>query len=102
MATNDCITIPLSRGLSTIVSPEDVDLANLKWFAHGPIRPYAYRNPNVSLHRVILERMLGRALEAGEVCDHIDDNSLNNLRSNLRLASYSQNQCNRRTQPNNR
>jgi hypothetical protein len=47
------------------------------------------------LHRVIMERILGRALLRSEKVDHIDGNGLNNARSNLRVLSHSENLANR-------
>lgn len=50
----------------------------------------------VSIHRLIMERMLGRALVSGELVDHINNNGLDNRRCNIRLATRSQNGANSR------
>ena len=44
----------------------------------------------------ILERKLGRGINEGYVCDHIDGNTLNNSRSNLREVTYKENCENRK------
>jgi hypothetical protein len=100
------ITLPLSQGYVTIVDDEDADLMIEKWsvYAHGVNTQYAVRITNGTpkrLHRVILERVLGRKLDPRESVDHIDGDGLNNRRSNLRLASSAENNRNRRVQRNN-
>lgn len=52
------------------------------------------------LHRVIMERMLGRPLQTSEWVDHKDHNGLNLKRSNLRLASALLNGANRQLNKN--
>lgn len=109
MATSDCITIPLTRGYSTVIDATDSDLASLKWNTHQDINTcYADRTKQIAgkkshilMHRVILSRMLGRDLLPSERVDHIDLDGLNNRRGNLRLANGSQNQHNRGKQSNN-
>lgn len=63
-------------------------------------RPYigggkgAYR-PIVFMHRQILERMLGRELQPGELTDHRNRDRKDNRRPNLRPADYKINANNR-------
>lgn len=103
----DRIVIPITRGQFTIISHEDADLAEMKWCArksrgHGF---YAFRQKckkNVDLHRTVLERKLGRSLEKGEFCDHVNGDKLDNRRDNLRVATHAQNQQNRGKYANNK
>lgn len=110
------IIIPLTQGQSTIVSIEDADLAEMKWYA---LRSPNYQKENVFtathnrylgngkstteyLHRIIVKRMIGRDLVKGEVVDHISGDTLDNRRENLRLATLNQNMWNRgKTKSNN-
>lgn len=88
-------TIPLSRGLHTIVDDEDYDFLNQwKWCVNNG---YAVRTATVLgkrvryyMHRELLE------LESGQVGDHINGKKLDNRRQNLRACTYSQNAQNRR------
>jgi hypothetical protein len=111
----DMIEIALTKGKTTIVDDIDDDLTEFNWYAHmhytrkhedTPGTFYAERAepPNngkrnrIRMHRVILERTLGRSLEKGEFVDHINCNSLDNCRSNLRLCTVSENGKNQRKQ----
>ncbi|AZF89947.1 hypothetical protein [Methanosarcina virus MetMV] len=88
----------------TQVSDEDyVDLNQYRWgVQRGKNTDYAKRGKSVEgrilhifMHRVVLERKLGRLLLSGEFTDHIDHNGLNNQRDNIRVASKSQNEMNK-------
>lgn len=104
------IAIPLLKGWITIIDIADADLAQLNWYAktkkERSAKPYIVTNAkNVSsalLHRVVLSRILNRNLDPYELADHINGNSLDNRRCNLRLATTSQNNANRGKHRNNR
>ena len=92
--------IELTRGKHAVVDVNDADLAGRSWHAvpgHHSVGNYTFYaarrkgNKRVTLHRVILERILGRRLQEGEECDHIDGNGLNNNRCNLRLVDHRRN-----------
>jgi hypothetical protein len=92
------VEIPLTRGFTTIVDDIDADFADYKWHIRSVKRGrYAARqiakkpDRKVDMHRAILSRILGRELAKGEICDHIDGDTLNNRRSNLRVATNAEN-----------
>lgn len=70
-----------------ILDDEDADLAARKWTLNAG---YATCSAGWS-HRMILERKLGRKLQAGEVTDHINGSRLDNRRPNLRALTRAQN-----------
>lgn len=92
--------IPLTRGLHAIVDDEDYEwLIQWKWCCKtsnkGGTRPYAVRTKkNILMHRIIINA------PDGLLVDHINGETLDNRRCNLRLANNSQNVWNQRTQQN--
>lgn len=103
------ITIPLSKQgknagkYEAIVDDCDADLAGFNW--HCVLQShtlYARRTKNEYMHRVILARILDRPLDIKEQVDHVNGDGLNNFRSNLRLATHSQNNMNSKKRRNNK
>lgn len=90
------MTIELTSkwGCTLIVDDEDVDLLPHKTWIKSP-NVYAASRGGKKLHRVVMERVLGRKLLPTETIDHQNLNKLDNRRSNLRLANTHQNTCNR-------
>lgn len=93
------ISIPLTRGLVSMVDFIDRDLEQHKWYAGKNFSMvYASRWSNgkqVRMHRIILERILGRELRKGDFADHKNGDTLDNRRANIRLASPQENQRNK-------
>lgn len=90
--------IPLSRNKISLVDNEDAHLSNFKWYCCS--KGYAVRHaqlinglrPLIFLHHAIIGFPL-----FGKQVDHINGNSLDNRRGNLRIVSVSQNQQNRKS-----
>lgn len=94
--------IQLTKGYVALVDDDDYEYINQwKWFAqdqHGRGH-YAARNiyPNgkarlLLMHRIILNPPINM------VVDHINHNTLDNRRCNIRVVSHRENQCNRKKQ----
>lgn len=107
----ETILIALTRGKLAIVDLIDADLAKTNWYARistGSKQKLWYAGQSVTfpkktvrrMHRVIMERVLGRPLTNLEEVDHKNHNGLDNRRSNLRLADSSQNHANSRPRAN--
>jgi hypothetical protein len=88
--------IALTRGLFPTVDDEDYErISAFRWRASGAaLKPYAITGfgtvsksskPPIYMHRMILE------CPAGMVIDHINNNGLDNRRSNLRFCTHRQN-----------
>lgn len=91
--------IPLTRGMFAIVDDEDFERCQeYSWYAlkahhtfYATARPYdkdSKKQLTVYMHRLLLNA------PAGSEIDHADGNGLNNSKSNLRIATRSQNAVN--------
>lgn len=89
-------TIPLTRGLVAVVDEADFELLSaFAWYAHKGRNTWYARTDiggRKNRRRIYMHRMLLGV----PMVDHMDGNGLNNRRANLRPASDSQNQSNRR------
>lgn len=95
--------VPLTRGYEAVIDADDVQLVSgMNWYACvTPWTVYPARKIRGSTE-IRMYNVLIADKPTGFVVDHIDCNGLNNLRSNLRLATPSQNQHNKRRQKNNK
>jgi hypothetical protein len=92
--------IYLDEGIYTIVDPEDyyrlkkfnwyLLIWNKKFYARCNIKIGSTETKTVSMHRMILNA------PKGILVDHINGDSLDNRRANLRFATHQQNACNSR------
>ncbi len=98
-------TIALTQGQVALVDDEDYErLTTHKWqvFRHRSGKLYAARTRTMNgvkvgerMHRVITGAGIGTLV------DHINGNTLDNQKSNLRICTNSENMCNRGKQKDN-
>jgi len=89
--------LELTRGQKTVVDDADYDLVRgHKWHAlHSRGSFYAARfEYNDGKQTIVLMHRLLLAAPKGMIVDHIDHDTLNNRRSNIRLCTHAQNMQN--------
>ncbi|PRH05403.1 hypothetical protein C6T60_14415 [Burkholderia multivorans] len=99
-------TIIARCGAEILVDDEDFDfLSTYSWTLKNGRYPIAYEWNKEKRHTetVYMHRMLMglHGPRGALIVDHMDGNTLNNTRSNLRICTYSQNNSNRGKSPNN-
>lgn len=87
--------IPLTSGEVAIVDNEDYDyLSGIKWSRTGPIdSPYVYASCHSNGNAGLMHRFIMKPSK-GDVIDHINHNTLDNRKCNLRVGTQSQNLMN--------
>ena len=99
------IEIPITQGRTVLVDDCDAHLANSKWYVmKAPQYPVGYAireiNGNGLRSRIFLHHaIIGYPLN-GLVVDHINGNSLDNRRSNLRITTQRENTQNQKCHRN--
>ena len=101
------IEIPLTHGQVALIDDEDYDLVSqYKWHAYwDPSTKSFYaktgiRKPDGKQTSLRMHRLIMKA-KKGEQVDHINHDTLDNQKENLRLCTNSQNQHNRGRKSNN-
>lgn len=87
----NAVCLPLTKGFHTLIDAEDFDRIGMRMWSTSMSAdgsPYAVQHPNIRLHRLIT------SAEKLDV-DHINRDTLNNRKHNLRLCTDRENQGNR-------
>ena len=97
--------IQLTQGKVALVDDEDFEYLNQwKWFANNmkgnfyavrAITVSKCKQKSISMHRLIMKP------EKENVIDHLDGNSLNNQKNNLRICTHAENMRNSKIYSNN-
>lgn len=90
--------IELTRGKRALVDDEDYEpLAKFKWTYSPNHTGYAYRQPKIDgKYRTVAMHRLIMGAKQGQYVDHINHDTLDNRRENLRIVTKSGNQRNQK------
>jgi hypothetical protein len=88
-------------GVSVLIDDEDYEkISKLRWYAINSTRGYSKRictmKPTIYLHRYLLNA------ESGMEVDHINCNTLDNRKENLRICTHEQNTQNTKIHKDNK
>jgi len=87
--------IILTKGYKAIVDDIDFEwLSKFNWFANLDVGGYVSARANHKGTLLKMHRMIMAAYDSNVIVDHIDRNSLNNQRNNLRICTKRENHCN--------
>jgi len=94
--------IQLTKGYVALVDAEDFEW--LSQFTWRVIKPggYIYATSRINGRFVYLHRLVMSVTDKNIYVDHIDQNTLNNIKSNLRTCTKAENHRNGRMRPNNK
>lgn len=102
-------SLPLNRGEFSLLDPEDfIKHGQFRWSAHWDRctkNYYAVRTAKINGKKVeykLSREVLGLSFGDPRVADHINHNTLDNRKSNLRAITQKQNTHNRKTHSNNK
>lgn len=94
---DDYALIPVGARNWMKVSLEDADALSATYWEYYSNGYAANQRQHLHAHRVVIERMLDRKLLQTENVDHKNHDGLDNRRQNLRVATDSENNANRRS-----
>lgn len=94
--------VALTKGLTAQVDQADIEwVSALKWFSQGDRNGKYYaarwkrlpsgKRKEIRMHRMIAERMMGQEIADGLEVDHINLDTLDNRRCNLRVCTKQEN-----------
>jgi hypothetical protein len=93
--------IPLTQGKVAIVDDEDYEhLRKFKWMALGNARKYAARTVRDPIQRAVFIHRIVMGNPDGMQVDHINGDTMDNRKENLRICTRQQNACNRKLNKN--
>lgn len=88
------IQIPLTKGMFALIDEEDFELVSpYKWYTRQVERTHYANSKNGKL--IIMHRLIMGITDPKVQLDHRNRNGLDNRKDNLRIATNSQNTCNR-------
>lgn len=96
--------IQLTRGQKAIVDDEDFEIVSkLRWYAdwNPNTKSYYAKRKDGSCHYGMPRFIFGLKKGDKRVVDHINHDTLDNRRCNLRVCSYSENKVNTKIKSNN-